>query len=257
MIAITLALALAQAPTQGCITVNGARICGFGCIDNGSQGACAKTPLGVCAKNSGSVTCFDPPTWLAAVWSTPPRPSCVTDGTSIACGYDCKRQSGQAQCAQTPKGVCTTTSNQLQCFDPPPEVYGALGANVPSPSCVVREGKIACGYSCVTGNGVTACAKTPFGVCAEDGGNPTCFDPPKAVVCATAGSVPAPKCQPMGAGRLACGYNCATASGVTACSQTPDGKCDTGGPGQPQCFDPPARGGSATCLEAASASSSR
>ena len=248
-------LVLAQAP--GCVTVNGTRTCGFHCIDNGATAACAKTALGVCAKNSGTVTCFDPPTWVLAVWSSPPKPECVTDGARIACGYDCKRQSGDVQCAQTPKGVCTTTANQLLCFDQPPEVYGALGANVPSPSCVVREGRIACGYSCVTGAGTTSCAKTPFGVCAEDGSTPTCFDPGRDVICAKGTSTPRPKCTPSGNGRFVCGYGCAIAGGQVACAQTPDGTCDTAGPGQPQCFDPPVRGGSAACLEAAAASSSR
>jgi hypothetical protein len=254
MIALTLALALAQTPTQGCITVGGQRVCGYSCVDNGSRGACAKTELGVCAKNGSNITCFDPPTWLFAVWSSPPKPSCVTDATTIACGYDCKRQSGQALCAQTPKGVCVNTSNQLKCFDPPPEVYGALGSNVPAPSCVVREGRVACGYGCITGNGVPMCAQTPFGVCAEDGSVPQCFDPSKQLICAAGGSLAKPKCQPIGQGRLVCGYNCTTSSGVTACSQTPEGKCDTGGPGGPNCFDPPQRGGSSACLEAAAQS---
>ncbi|MBL8914955.1 MAG: hypothetical protein JNM17_29890 [Archangium sp.] len=253
--AALLPLLLSQAPQ--CVNVGGARTCGFNCVDNGARAECAQTPFGVCAKNGGAVKCFDPPTWLQAVWKTPPKPTCLTDGTTIACGYDCKRFGGNSQCAQTPNGVCSVTGGYLTCFDPPPEVYGAYGGEVPAPTCLVREGMAACGYSCRTANGKTMCAKTPFGVCGDDGRDPVCFDPPKAVICAKGKDTPKPKCVPTGGSFMTCGYTCATASSTTVCSQTPDGTCDTNGPGKPQCFDPPARGGSAACLEAAAASPSK
>ena len=51
---------LAQGP-QKCVTVGGARVCGYECAENGVQAQCAQTPSGVCAKNSAQVVCFDPP----------------------------------------------------------------------------------------------------------------------------------------------------------------------------------------------------
>lgn len=255
MIAVTLTLLLSQTPQ--CVNVGGTRTCGFNCIDNGVRADCSKTPFGVCAKSGSAVRCFDPPTWLQGVWPTPPKASCITDGSNVTCGYDCKRAGGQMACASTPNGMCSITGGYLSCFDPPPEVYGAFGGEVPAPTCEVRLGQVVCGYNCAYAGGKTACAKTPFGVCAEDGRTPVCFDPPKAVICAHGKQTPKPKCIPVGNGALACGYTCATASGATVCSLTPEGTCDNKGPGLPQCFDPPARGGSAACLEAAAASPSK
>ncbi len=244
---------LAQ-PVQKCVTVNGTRSCGYECIDNGERAQCTQSPTGVCAKNSQTVVCFDPPTWLQAAWGAGPlpKPSCESVGASIACGYDCKREGLKVACAQTPKGVCTREYGMLLCFDPPPEVYGIFGHAIPAPICKAQDGQVACGYKCVAGSGQLACAKTPFGVCAEAGGAPSCFDPDKIVICAKGKATPAAECIAQ-SGRLWCGYHCARAGIEVACAQTPDGTCDTGGPGKPVCFDPPVRGGSAACLETLSA----
>lgn len=238
---------------QKCVTVGSTRVCGYECVENGANGACTRTPAGVCGKNSSQVVCFDPPLWLNAVWGgAVPRPTCESEGAAIACGYDCKRGGGKVACASTPSGLCTREYGTIVCFDPPPAVYGAYGSNAPAPACKAQEGKVACGYACLAHAGQVACAKTPFGVCSEAGGAPSCFDPDQFVICAKGASTPKADCVRQ-SGSLFCGYQCARAGDEVACAKTPDGTCDTGGPGKPVCFDPPVRGGSSACLEAAAA----
>ncbi|MDP2270040.1 MAG: hypothetical protein Q8N23_28460 [Archangium sp.] len=242
----------AQGP-QKCVTVGGNRVCGYECADNGVRAQCTQTPAGVCAKNSTQVMCFDPPLWLAATWGgAVPKPVCETDGTNIACGYDCKREGVKVACASTPSGICTRQYGSITCFDPAPEVYGVFGKSVPAPSCKAQDGQVACGYGCIASNNQVACARTPFGLCAEGGGSPTCFDPDKAVICAKGTSTAKAQCVRQ-SGSVFCGYACARAGDEVACAKTPDGSCDTSGPGKPVCFDPPMRGGSSACLEAAGA----
>lgn len=250
---VALALLVISQSGQKCVTVGGVRTCGYECVDNGSRGACMQTPVGVCAKNSSTVMCFDPPLWLNGVWGGPlPKPTCVTEGSNIACGYDCKRESQRVECAATPLGICTRQYGTVVCFDPPPEVYGVFGKSVPAPSCKAQDGIVACGYGCVSGANQIACAKTPFGMCAEAGGAPGCFDPDKNTICAKGASTAKAQCVKQ-SGNVICGYSCTRAGDEIACAKTPDGSCDTNGPGKPVCFDPPMRGGSAACLEAAGA----
>jgi hypothetical protein len=248
LLPVLVVMLLAQ--DQKCVTVNSTRACGFECLENGVSAQCAQTALGVCAKNSSKVTCFDPPVWLAGVWRGAPKPTCESDGSAIACGYDCKKGGGKVACAATPSGVCTRQYGSIVCFDPPAEVYGVFGSSVPAPSCKAQDGKIACGYGCLGANGALACAKTPFGTCAEAGGAPNCFDPDRFVICAKGSSTPKADCVRK-SGAVFCGYKCAQAGDEVSCAKTPDGTCDTAGPGKPVCFDPPVRGGSSACLEAA------
>ena len=241
---------LAQ-PAQKCVTVGSTRVCGFECVENGALARCTQSASGVCAKNASQVVCFDPPIWLAGVWGgSVPKPTCESEGAAIACGYDCKKEGGRVACAGTPMGVCTRQYGSIVCFDPPSEVYGVFGSSVPAPSCKAQDGKVGCGYGCLAGNGQVACAKTPFGVCAEAGGSPSCFDPDRFVICAKGRSTPKASCVQQ-SGSVFCGYACARAGDEVNCARTPDGTCDTGGPGKPVCFDPPVRGGSSACLEAA------
>jgi hypothetical protein len=250
---VALALVVLSQSGQKCVTVGGTRTCGYECIENGARGACMQTPVGVCAKNSSQVVCFDPALWLTGVWGGPvPKPACETDGSNIACGYDCKRDGARVACAQTPLGICLRQYGTVTCFDPPPEVYGVFGKNVPAPMCKAQDGLVACGYGCVASNNQIACARTPFGVCGEAGGAPSCFDPDKTVICAKGTSTAKAQCMKV-SGSVICGYACTRAGDEVNCAKSPDGSCDTTGPGKPVCFDPPMRGGSAACLEAAGA----
>ncbi len=251
MVLALAAMAVLAQSGQKCVTVGGTRTCGYECAENGAKAACAQTPNGVCGKNSAMVTCFDPPLYLTgALGGSVPKPTCETDGVTVACGYDCKKENGKVACAETPSGICTRQYGAITCFDPPPAVYGVFGKSVPAPSCKAQDATVACGYSCVAGGGRIACAKTPFGTCSENAGAISCFDPDKLVICAKGTSTPKPECV-LQSGRFVCGYHCARAGDEVACAATPDGSCDTGGPGKPVCFDPPVRGGSNACLEAA------
>lgn len=243
-------MVLAQTAEPKCVTSNGTRTCGYGCVENGSTARCAQTPQGVCGKNASGMMCFDPPLWLGALkLSGLPSPTCVDSGSAIACGYDCKKENGRLGCAQTPKGTCQIIYGAVICADPPPVAYALLGADVPVPTCKSQDARVACGYDCKASAGRIECAKTPFGACGEDGTAPVCFDPSNAVICAKGTSTPKPQCV-VASGRMVCGYNCKTGGTEVACAQTPDGTCDTAGPGKPVCFDPPVRGGSAACIEA-------
>lgn len=246
--AVLTTLLLTQAPD--CISVLGARVCGYSCkTANGVDGRCAATPSGVCQLHAGKVVCFDPPVWLAvALGGAPPEPKCLTDGSAIACGYNCVNQLGKVACASTPAGACKARpDNQIVCADPPPEVYGVFGSKAPPMSCRIRLQEVACGYNCTDSGGQLACTKTPMGTCDTQLGPPTCVDPDKFVICAGGAQTKPPKCQLQGT-TLACGYNCTTAGSAVACAKTPQGSCDTGGPGGPTCFDPPLRAGSSKCL---------
>jgi len=106
------------------------------------------------------------------------------------------------------------------------------------------------------GAGATAWGGTRFGVWAGNGSQGGCFDPGKGVLCQKGKSTPKPQCLPQ-SGSFVCGYKCAVAGAESNCAQTPDGSCDTGAPGKPTCFDPPVRGGTNACLEAATASPRR
>lgn len=247
MITLALVVVLSQAAPQ-CVSLNGSRTCGYSCVENGATARCAQTPAGICTKTGSAVACFDPPTWLAAIKAEFPKPTCLSDGGNLACGYDCKREGGQVACAQTPRGICFARYGRLTCMDPPPSVYATLGEQTAKPTCKAQDGVVACGYQCLAGNGVIECTTTPWGTCAEFGGVPDCFDPPKEVICAMGKDTPKPECV-NASGRVVCGYHCVTAGTTVGCALTPNGSCDTKGSGGPTCFDPPVRGGTAACLE--------
>lgn len=249
---IVLAL-LAQTPKPECITLKGSqRLCGYQCqTANGITGQCAQTPLGVCINHAGKVVCFDPPLWLSTAWGDgAPAPKCLTDGTSVACGYNCVNKLGQVGCASTPMGACRAKPdvNQIVCADPPPEVYGVFGGKTPRMACKEHQQAVACGYGCVEQGGVLGCTTTPFGVCDTREATPVCFDPDRFVICAGGTSTQKPTCV-QHAGKIACGYKCATLGSAAACAKTPGGSCDTEGGQGPVCFDPPVRGGDSKCLK--------
>ncbi len=252
MMPLLLATALlAQAPKSECITVTGGRVCGYQCkTANGINGKCAESPNGICIQNVGTILCFDPPPWLQVAYGgAAPAPKCLTDGSAAACGYNCKNAAGVVACAQTPAGACAAgPNNKVVCADPPPEVYGVFGSKTPPMACKEHLQTVACGYGCVLSGGVLACTKTPFGICDTREGVPVCFDPDKHVICAGGTQTKKPACT-QHAGKLACGYTCATVGSAIACAKTPQGTCDSQGTSEPVCFDPPVRGGASNCLK--------
>lgn len=165
----------------------------------------------------------------------PLPPECIVSGSGErVCGYGCISAYGGARCAETPLGTCSSSSDTLTCWDPPPlvrvvaDAKAALGVVVPRASCVTTGGKTACGYHCISGSDQVQCAQTPWGVCKAGDGSLACWDPPAAVLASFAAAPsqpsPRPKCISV-SGSIACGYDCAASSSNLACSQTPNGVC--------------------------------
>lgn len=228
--------------TPTCITEGAALACGYECVRAGGQVMCARSPDGRCATSGARVACFDPPAWARS--AAVAKPSCVSSGDGLACGYDCKREGEKLACATTPKGKCVAHGGEITCFDPPPVAYAVSSVEVPEPTCVSHDGGVTCGFSCTSGNGGVACAQTPFGVCAENGS--TCFDPGVSLLCSALSSLQRPECVVASGGKAACGYHCVVVGKKAACAQTPAGRC-TG----LVCTDPPVRRVHSTCLERA------
>lgn len=111
-----------------------------------------------------------------------------------------------------------------------------LSATPEKPTCVNANGQTACGYSCKAESGNVKCAQTPQGICASNGGNIVCFDPP-VLLARVLKTVPAPTCK-IEQGTMACGYNCTSAMSELRCTKTPMGVCEARY-GKTVCFDPP------------------
>ena len=239
---------LAAAPDKpACVNINGQTVCGFNCKAENGTAKCAQTPAGICTSNDGKILCFDPPKILSTVLKEIPKPECKVSGGAVACGYNCTSSSKGPACNTTPAGICEARYGFAVCFDPPDEVFGVWGKDVPAPKCLSQDGHIGCGYNCVGTSGSVACAKTPVGVCLARDSAARCFDPPSGVLCALGADIKRPSCV-FESGQIFCGYDCKSTSGRTACAQTPRGTC-TDGAGGITCFDPPIDPGEATaCL---------
>src|SRR5262245_13715457 len=84
----------------------------------------------------------------------PPRASqCLNAYGQTACGYDCRADSGEVRCANTPQGVCTAAYGRVVCWDPSPQLLWATGGQLPPARCESTDGNIACGYRCVNAYG--------------------------------------------------------------------------------------------------------
>ncbi|RKH18339.1 hypothetical protein D7Y13_38585 [Corallococcus praedator] len=111
-----------QVPRAQCVSNGLQMACGFNCV-NASEGVrCAKTPVGVCKAQNGSLTCFDPtPAALCAWGKGLPTPQCKLSETGPVCGFNCTTAYGKVACAGTPAGICKVFDSEVYCFDPPAE----------------------------------------------------------------------------------------------------------------------------------------
>lgn len=107
-----------------------------------------------------------------------------------------------------------------------------------APSCRSIDGKVSCGYKCLSDGQRVRCAQTLQGHCQVIDGQAVCFDPPAHVRKAYGDALPKPECQSVD-GAVACGYNCVTQPGRVKCAQSPAGVCRSRG-GELECFDPSA-----------------
>jgi hypothetical protein len=206
--------------SHGCKAYGGQTACGHNCIVAYGRPHCAPLPGG----------------------------QCVANGGKVACGFSCIARAGDVQCAQTPSGTCTDRLGVLQCFDPTSP--GGAGPDAPAPvvvppaglesqvekaACHAAGAQTVCGFHCVRTAGSVTCARTPNGACGVTMGRATCNDPPGQL--GVDPRVPKMSCVE-NAGRMACGYGCATLRGEVRCAQTPRGSCQVVN-GQFACFDPP------------------
>lgn len=164
-----------------------------------------------------------------------PGGSCKAANGKIACGFSCEASAGDVQCAQTPFGVCVTRLGKVTCFDPPgTPPFGLDPASVQKATCTTSGTTIACGYHCVRTATAITCAQTPNGACIVNAGQATCVDPPASV--GLDPRLPAMQC--VRAGTAAdCGYGCVSTGGVVRCARTPAGTCQVVR-GEAVCFDP-------------------
>jgi len=198
----------------------------------GESGAAAETYLMRATRSIGlAAACI-----LGLLTSEAGAVECLTSSGRTACGFHCISAESQVRCAQTPDGVCSTSSGVVACWDPPAMLRRAL-ESVPRPSCVTNGGQTACGYHCVVAYDQAQCAQTPYGACAGNGGRLVCWDPPADLVLARRDATPTATCL-LANDRVACGYHCLAFQGTLRCAQTPDGVCRREG-GAVECWDPP------------------
>jgi len=177
---LVVALQVAAAPT--CVSLFDRTVCGYHCVSSVTDVACARTPEGLCASLGGRVTCWDPPPDVRALLASHPevpRPTCLSRGNDVACGFACARTLSHAACANTPLGACEASFNRLVCMDPAPEVRWRMEDTnrLEIASCVSSLKESACGYHCETAGQSVRCAATPDGFCHRHFDTLACFDP--------------------------------------------------------------------------------
>jgi len=174
---------------------------------------------------------------VSATSSAGGGPRCVTIYGKTVCGYTCTTAYDHPRCTRTPEGVCMSAAWKSVCWDPPPQVRLYYQDRPPRPECVVAEGRIACGYHCVTSGSRVLCAQTPMGACGTANNRVACADPRLAEFFRPEGTLDAMHCETYGT-KVACGYQCARAWGDVRCARSPDGTCSADGD-HVVCFDPP------------------
>jgi hypothetical protein len=106
--------------TPRCKAKRGEIACGYSCATSETKLACAQTPWGVCTTRYDEVVCWDPPPAIIHHFTDELKgASCISTETAYACGWNCKQVRSEAQCAQSPRGTCSSQDGRLYCFEPP------------------------------------------------------------------------------------------------------------------------------------------
>lgn len=182
MSALLLAMLLDVSNAPSCIGANGKLACGYHCVSNLSQLACAQTPEGLCTATPSRVVCWDPPPDVRYLMQTRDdleRPRCVSSFGAAACGFHCVQTSGRVACADTPVGACGARFGAVACWDPAPEVRWAMEADddLRPAECERTLSRVACGYHCIATLDDIRCAATPWGQCVRRFDQLACWDP--------------------------------------------------------------------------------
>ncbi|MBI5537359.1 MAG: hypothetical protein HY898_31845 [Deltaproteobacteria bacterium] len=200
-----------------CLTAYGKTSCGHYCQAGDGQVRCAQTQHGTCAFTSGMLACWDPPTVLRfAYGERVPRPTCVSAGSQVACGYNCTTAYERPQCAQTPFGACRANEGRAVCWDPPGQIIASMGLRTPAATCMAAYGKVVCGYSCAAYDGLVRCSQTPGGFCRAERGTVVCWDPPLESIPAVLDPNAELACMEA-AGARTCGFRCLSTRDKIAC----------------------------------------
>lgn len=201
MIALLLVVFAVPGVVPQCLTGFDKTACGFQCLAAHGKVLCARTPEGVCDDSSDTVTCWDPPEGVRVHFrGQVPRPSCLSRAGKTVCGYHCQAHDNDVACAETPDGICSSSSYGITCWDPPTSAYCDDPIRLPRPKCVLHQGQTACGYQCEARGGQVRCAETPGGRCTVEHGEIFCVDPPPSSMC---GAVPC-RAQSFDSGRAWC-----------------------------------------------------
>ena len=105
-------------PRKECRSEYGTTRCGYHCAAAYGQVGCAQTPMGACAADYGTLTCWDPPADVRAPYrDMGPAAECRAAYGRVVCGYHCVAEYGEVRCAETPAGVCTAAYGQVTCTD--------------------------------------------------------------------------------------------------------------------------------------------
>jgi hypothetical protein len=107
-----------------------------------------------------------------------------------------------------------------------------------APSCIARDGQLACGFHCTSNLTQLACARTPEGLCTATPDHVVCWDPPPDVrwLLQTRDDITLPRCI-SSTSQAACGFACVQSGSRVACANTPMGACGSRF-GELRCFDP-------------------
>jgi hypothetical protein len=78
-----------------------------------------------------------------------------------------------------------------------------------APSCIARDGQLACGFHCTSNLTQLACARTPEGLCTATPDHVVCWDPPPDVrwLLQTRDDITLPRCI-SSTSQAACGFAC-------------------------------------------------
>lgn len=184
MLLLILTVTAVTQTTVACITNYGQTACGYHCLAAHGEVDCAQTPAGICSDVGVGVACWDPPEWVRAHYgASVPPPECRVRNGSYACGYRCVAHGDEVACAQTPDGICDSSSRGITCWDPEPSTYCSDERPLPRPMCIMVDGRIACGYACEARAGRMACAATPGGRCEVQPTGIYCADPAPPPMC--------------------------------------------------------------------------
>lgn len=117
--------------------------------------------------------------WLLGLLTTEAGAvECLTSSGVTACGFHCISAESQVRCAQTPDGVCSSSSGVVACWDPPIDTPAVAYDPAAERACLAGSDGRVCGFRCLATARATGCGAERRDVCRVDGES-------RRVVCAS------------------------------------------------------------------------